>query len=135
MTAHLLKREEIEVLTTAEAMYQVLFSLHIGDPVPEQCYILDYRDGTIPLWEVHQREQDGALVVLVLINKDAPKQETQIAPSQWVARQVLALPNRILATPPYMIGLDGVMPRPILCDLVQQARAVAKEHTIIHIEG
>ena len=126
MMARLHTREEIEVFTTARAVYQVLSSLHIGDPVPEQCYILDYRNGSIPLWEVQQREQDDELVVLVLINRDAPKQATLFEPTQWVARQVLALSNKILATPPYLLGLEGAGPRPVLCDLVQQARAVAK---------
>lgn len=130
MMARLHTREEIEVLTTARAVYQVLSSLHIGDTVPEQCYILDYRDASIPLWEVQHRDQDGALVVLVLINRDAPKQATLFDPPQWVARQVLALPNKILAFPPYMIGLDGVGARPILCDLIQQARVVARQHCI-----
>ena len=126
MMARLHTREEIKVLTTAEAVYRVLSSLHLGELVPVQCYILNYKEGTIPPWQVHEREQEDVLIALVLINQDSLKQVTQIAPPQWVARQVLALPNKILATPPYVLGLEGAGPRPMLCDLVQHARAVAK---------
>ncbi len=125
-TACVHTREEIEVLTTARAMYRALSSLHLGELVPEQCYILDYKEGTVPPWQVHEREQEDALIVLVLINRDSLKQATLFEPPQCIARQVLALPNKILATPLYRVGLEGAGPRPVLCDLVQQARAVAK---------
>lgn len=44
------RRSEVEALSTAQAIYTVLSTLQVGDRVPEQCYILDYRDGTIPPW-------------------------------------------------------------------------------------
>ena len=130
MTHTFQKRADIEVLTRADAVYRVLVPLQIEQTVPEQCYILDYQNGTIPLWQVYQREQDDTLVVLVLIDRNASKQATLFEPQQWVARQVLASPGKVLATPIYIIGLDGAGPKPMLCDLIQQARAVAKQYTM-----
>ena len=87
-TPSLHKRENIGVLTKAGTVYQALVTLHIGQRVPEQCYILDYRDGIIPPWQVYQREQENTLVILVLIDQDARRQATLFEPQQWVARQV-----------------------------------------------
>jgi len=124
-------RVETKVLTTAEDMYHALLPLQPGESVPETCYILDYQDGTIPLWQVYLREVDGPLIVLVLINHDALKVASLLEPVKWSARQVMVLPGKILASPPYLVGLEGRGPRPMLCDLVQQARAVAKITAIV----
>ena len=115
---------EIETLHTAQAMYALLSQLQVGDRVPERCYILDYRDGTIPPWQVCHREESGSLCVLVLIDLNTTRSATSSEPQQWVARRVLAHPHKILASPLYLVGTPGAGPRPMLCDLMQQVRAL-----------
>jgi hypothetical protein len=116
MTAsNLRQRHEVKPLQYAQGIYRLLTTLHVGDQVPEECYILDTRD------------EDDCGLDLVLIDLSNSRQATLFDPQQWIARRVLAQPTKILALPPYLVGIDGAEPRGMLCDLVQQARAVAKE--------
>lgn len=121
------QRNEVEPLQYAQGIYRLLATLHVGDQVPEECYILDNRDGTIPPWQVYTRDKDDFGLDLVLVDLSNSRQATLFEPQQWVARRVLAQPLKILAFPPYLVGIDGTEPRGMLCDLVQQARAVVKE--------
>ncbi len=128
MTAsNLRQRHEVKPLQYTPGIYRLLTTLHVGDQVPEECYILDNRDGTIPPWQVYTRDEDDCGLDLVLIDLSNSRQATLFDPQQWIARRVLAQPTKILAFPPYLVGIDGAEPRGMLCDLVQQARAVAKE--------
>jgi len=120
----LVQRAGIETLHTAQAVYALLSQLQVGDRVPEQCYILDYRDGTIPPRQVYHREETGSLHILVLIDLNNTRPATSGEPQQWVARRVLAHPGKILASPLYLVGTLGAEPRPMLCDLMQQVRAL-----------
>lgn len=126
-TSSLRQRNEVEPLQYAQGIYHLLAMLHVSDQVPEECYILDNRDGTIPPWQVYTRDEDDFWLNLVLIDLSNSRQATLFDPQQWVARKVLAQPTRILAFPPYLVGIDGAEPQGMLCDLVQQARVVAKE--------
>lgn len=128
-TSSLRQRNEVGTLQYAQGIYHLLAPLQVGDWVPEECSILDHQNGTIPPWQVYAREEDDSWLDLVLIDLSNSRQATLFDPEQWVARRVLAQPKKILAFPPYLVGVEGAAPQGMPCDLVQQARAVVKEVT------
>lgn len=108
-----------------EAVYMALAALQIGDQVPPEVYISDYQTGQVPAWTVQSREQKGSMLQLTLVDPDATIQATLWEPAAVIARQVLTGSRLSLATPHYQLK-EGYGPKNMMCDLIQQARYVAK---------
>jgi hypothetical protein len=119
------ERRDYPPIIEPEAVYTALASLQVGDVVPPEIYISDYDTGQIPAWTVHSSEPKGSLLQLTLIDPDAAIQATLWEPAAVVARQVLTGPRQSLATPHYQLK-EGYGPKAMMCDLIQQARYVAK---------
>ena len=119
------ERRDYPPLIEPEAVYRALASLQAGDVLPPEVYISDYATGQIPAWTVHSSEQKGSMLQLILIDPDATIQETLWEPAAVIARQVLTGSRLSLATPHYQLK-EGYGPKNMMCDLIQQARYVAK---------
>jgi len=108
-----------------EAIYAALIALQVGEIVPPEVYIKDYSVGTIPEWTVKSRElKKQGYLVLVLIDPNGTVEATLWEPAAEIARDIHSAPDRCLATQPYQLR-PGYGPKPMFCDLLQQARYVA----------
>lgn len=104
------------------AAHAFLRGLEPGAVVPAECYVLDYADGIRPRWTVHSAETRGAGVLrLVLIDPD--NAGGLVEDGRPVAVTVITWPAKTLRSQPYPLGTT---PRPMLCDMDQQARANAE---------
>lgn len=104
--------------------YRHLRSLAVGDVVPSELYVLDYRDGTRPEWTVHQVEElpSGARH-LTLVDKENTDARDLFGPcGVVVALEVITSPRKTLRSQPHALGSAW----DTLCDLEQQGRYVAR---------
>lgn len=108
-------------------MYAALISLEVGQPVPLDLYISDYRDGTVPNWRVVEKrppsESNPDLYVLVVEDRDNCGKVDLFNPAGRAARKmVIATPRKILGSPPFLPVEGRDYGPPMLHDLVQNAR-------------
>lgn len=99
-----------------------LRDLSPGDQVPTDLYVQDYKDGTRPRWTVHSTahlSSGGRYLVLV----DPATEGDEVT----VAVTVLTWPSSTMRTQPHVLGEDW---EPILCDMDQQARHVARRAAV-----
>lgn len=109
--------------TTARA-WPVLAELQAGDEVPASLYVLDYGDGARPRWTVHEVQELGSGVrKLTLVDPSNGTREDLLSVVAPVALMVLTCERWTLRSQPYELG---TVPTPMLCNMDQQARHVAK---------
>jgi hypothetical protein len=105
------------------AAWKYLRRLAPGDAVPAELYVLDYRDGDRPRWTVHSVEElDTGGRVLVLVDMGNGADEL-FGAADPIALRVITHPTKTLRTQPFPRSGN---PPPMLCDLDQQGRHVAK---------
>lgn len=107
------------------AAWQYLRSLQVGDAVPEDLYVLDYRDDTRPTWTVHAVEElaDTGGRVMVLVDRLNSDDADLFGGGLFPAVRVITHPNKTLRTQPYPLGGH---PGYTLCDMDQQGRNAAR---------
>lgn len=105
------------------AAYRVLATLEVGDVVPRDLYVMDYADGTRPVWRVVQRsEHRGGVVQLVVEDPDNGSCELPDDGTR-LRLMILTWPAKTLRSQLYSTGTE---PQGMLCDMDQQARAAGK---------
>lgn len=108
------------------AAWPHLCALQVGDPVPAECYVLDYADGTRPLWTVSSvRELRSGGRHLILVDPDTSSPYLFDDLFQGVALSVVTHPGKTMRSQPYRLGYS---PGPTLCDMDQQARHAEAGH-------
>ena len=103
--------------------YATLAALQVGQSVPDELYILDYADGTRPLWTVVEREDLPADGVRLMLHDQGQERLTLFEDVVCPQVQVLSFPAKTLRTPIHLS--NGPLPGQ-LCDQVQQARYAIK---------
>ena len=103
--------------------WEHLKDLQPGDLVPPALYVLDYRDGERPRWQVQAVEElDSGGRKLTLVDPDNGKDDLFADLLPTVSLVVLTWPTKTLRTQPFLFGTSFNT----LCDLDQQARHVAR---------
>jgi hypothetical protein len=138
-----MNRTQVQTQTLYEAadIFTMLSALAIGDRVPETILIIDYNNGDIPPWTLKEKEVDGPLHILTLVDAStlsttAPQPKTRRRKKQsmqmsmfeeqveekYVAVDVFTAPEKTLATPlfTWMPGCEHA--RGMLADIRQHAR-------------
>lgn len=126
-----LKRAQVLPLHLPEDMYQVLSHLEIGQRVPAQVLITDYKDGAIPPWIVREIEHcDGSMLILTACDESLIYQATLFEPEHCTAMDVFTLPTKTLAGPFYGYAGPGCEhARNPLTNIRQHARQIVdKSH-------
>lgn len=105
------------------AAWPYLRDLTAGDVVPAELYVLDYRDGVRPRWQVASRHVTGTgSVVLVLVDPDNGAGDL-FDDGTRAALTLITHPRKTLRSGPHRLGgpCEGK-----LCDLDQQGRHAEK---------
>ncbi len=113
-------------------MYSALIALEVGQKVPEDIYIADYKNGEIPSWQVVEKEQPspqnpGLYVLYVEDPGNAGKVDLFNPNGRAICKMVICTPRKILASPEYLPVEGRKYGPPQLLDLVQNARLHRKE--------
>jgi hypothetical protein len=119
-------RKGIPPLYKASEIHAVLVALAVGDLVPHQVLINDYKSGIIPAWSVAEREESGILTVLTLIDLNTQKSDVFSQGSAYCAYDVFTAPERVLAGPMYLYFPGCIHARNQLGDIRQDARVMAE---------
>lgn len=123
-----MKRTQVKPLSEPADIYQVLSQLQIGQQVPPEVLIADYKNGDIPPWTVREIERSNCLI-LTVIDPTARRDATLFEPELVVAREVFTLPTKTLAGPFYMYHPGCIHARNMLADIRQHARQKSERMT------
>jgi hypothetical protein len=121
----MITRSQIRPLHQPADIYVALARLVVGDPVPLEVYIADYRDDAIPPWVVREIEISDSLLILTVCDESEWHAPTLWAPSYCVARDVFTQPTKTHAGPLYGYYPGCVHGRNMLADIRQHARQIA----------
>lgn len=121
-------------LLEPHAVYESLHTLRVGDAVPPQIYVSDYRDGTIPDWRIHYRARMGASVLLIALDTtntywpgDQPAAQMSLFDEEvrYPAVRIISSPAKTLRS--CVVEFSGLDAWPnMMCDMLQQAKIVMK---------
>lgn len=113
-----MNRINLVPLRTAKEVYDVLVALNVGDVVPPEIYIRDYRNGDIPAWIIREREGDGQIcTVLTLVDESIA--------GRHVGMEVITCPAKTLGGVLYRYFPGCIKARHSFGDIRQHARQIA----------
>lgn len=122
-----IKRSQVMPLHEPANIYAVLSQLAIGQPVPANVLIADYKDGSIPTWTVREIEPHGNLLILTVCDETEQSQATLFEQAHCVARDVFTMPTKTLAGPFYGYYPGCEHARNMLADIRQHARQIVDQ--------
>ena len=127
-------RRDYPPLLEPQAVYETLKALHLGDAIPPQIYVSDYRDGVIPDWRIHYSVFRGVNVLLVAFDMSntyhpggQPAQQMGLFDNDlcYPAVRIISSPRKTLRS--CVVEFSGLDAWPsMLCDMLQQAKIAVK---------
>jgi hypothetical protein len=112
-------RHDYKPLSEGSAIYEVLSKLDVGDTVPPQIYIRDFRRGGIPAWIVREKSVSGPVTDLVVCDEGLPHKTIAMV---VLTCQRTTLGGRLFQ---YFPGCDQA--RQMFGDIRQDARQIAEK--------
>lgn len=129
-----MNRTDHPPLLERHAIYEALRALRIGEAIPPEVYVSDYRDGEIPDWRIHYRERMGASVLLIVLDMTntywpggQPTEQMSLFDEdvRYPAVRIISSPAKTLRSG--VIEFSGLDAWPnMMCDMLQQAKIVVR---------
>lgn len=113
-----MNRRDCMPLSQASAIHEVLSHLEIGDVIPQEIYIRDYKRGGIPTWIVREREVTGLVVDLVVVDESLPHKH--------IAMVVLSAPAKTLGGQLFQYFPGCGQARNMFADIRQRGRQISE---------
>jgi hypothetical protein len=120
-------RCDVPPLYDESEIHQAVKDIKPGERIPEQIYVQDYRDGSIPPWTVQECSPCGNGLYLTLIDPTT-RHGYGYPANSYVGLDLITMPTRTLAGGLYLYypGPECVRRRNQFCDVRQEARKIAE---------